>query len=84
MNIKGKDSRTIGINITFEIAGIICRNISKCKKEIYSFLGSVFGCDSENISKLSLKEFTELIKHLLSKKEIRDFFTDVCKLMGLV
>lgn len=69
--------RSTGIAVTFEIAGVICRNILSCKKEICSFMADLTGVSEDEISSLELMDFAELIKEILQKKELKDFFSVV-------
>lgn len=72
-----ESNREAGINIVFEMAGIICRNISSCKNELYSFLSGISEMTEEEIRKLLPSEFINLLKVVLTKKEIKDFFMAV-------
>lgn len=77
-NIAAEDSpRSTGIAVTFEIAGIICRNILFCKKEICSFIADLTGISEDEIYSLELMDFAELIKAVIKKKELKDFFSVV-------
>lgn len=66
-----------GVNVIFEIGGVICRNISSCKNELYAFLSDLSGIKPDEIGKLTPSEFARLIKAVISKKEMSDFFTAV-------
>lgn len=77
---KNSDSRIIGISITFELVGIICKNLSSCKNMIYSFLASVSGISEKDIGCMKPAEFTALVNAVLTKKEMKDFFTAASEL----
>lgn len=72
-----KNSYNAGVNVVFDILNVICKNISSCKNEIYSFLSELSSISVENISKLMPSDFTRLIKAVFTKKEMIDFFTAV-------
>ena len=77
---RDKLATAIGINATFEVAGIIMENLNKCKKEIYEFLASVSGLEEEKLKKeLSPAEFLRLIIDVIEKEEFKDFFKVVSK-----
>ena len=67
--------RNAGIAVVFEIAGIICRNISSCEKELFSFLSDISGIDEKELRQLEMSEFACLLKAVISKEEMKDFFT---------
>lgn len=76
---EAKDSifRRVGITVMLDIADVLMKNIGSCEREIYSFLGSLSGMKPEEISKLDMAVFAEMIIDLVTKEEFRDFFTVV-------
>lgn len=76
-NSKEKSEYSAGVNVIFEMAGIICKNISACKNEIYSFLSDLSGIPEGELKKMKPSDFAYLIKEVLNKKEMSDFFTAV-------
>lgn len=82
-NCFGTDNgrRKTGADIAFEITGIVCRNVSSCKNEIYAFLSGLCGLTSKEIGKLTPAEFVGLLKKVFVKKEMKDFFTAVSGLL---
>lgn len=76
-NTKEKSEYNAGVNVIFEMAGIICRNISSCKNEIYSFLSDLSGISEIKLKNMKPADFTYLIKEVFNQKEAVDFFTAV-------
>lgn len=74
-NSKEKNEYSAGVNVIFEMTEIICKNISTCKNEIYSFLSDLSGLSEQELKKMKPADFTHLIKEVFNKKEMRDFFT---------
>lgn len=76
---ESKDAvfKRIGIGVMLDIADVLMKNIGSCEKEIYSFLGSLSGMKPEDIAKLDMAVFAEMIIELVKKEEFRDFFTVV-------
>lgn len=69
----------IGINVALDIAGIIISNLPKCKDDIYTFLSELSGMTCEQIGKLPLSTFAEMVIDVIKKPEFSDFFTVVMK-----
>ncbi|MBQ3566380.1 MAG: hypothetical protein IJA12_04295 [Oscillospiraceae bacterium] len=71
------DAGKMGAAIAFEITGIVCRNISSCKNEIFAFLSALSGLTAKEIAMLSPADFIRLLKAVFEKKEMKDFFSAV-------
>ena len=79
--VKGKvDVNALGMDIFFEVAGVICDAIPKAETEIYSLLASVAGVKVEDIKKQSPAVTFEMIVDFCKKEEFKDFFSVVSKL----
>lgn len=76
----GKAAGQVGISIMFDIAAIVIGNLPRCKVEIYNFLSSLTDATPEELGKLSIAEFTQLIIDLAQKEEFKDFIGVVSKL----
>lgn len=76
-NNKEKNQYSAGVNAVFEMAGIICKNISACKNEIYSFLSDLSGISDDELKSMKPADFIRLIKAVFSKREAYDFFMAV-------
>lgn len=79
---KGKkgNERKIGMIFILEVSNIILKNFSKCEHDIYKFLASVTDANPEDIERLPMDEFFELIVELVKKPEFADFFKAVSRL----
>ena len=80
-DVKTKDMEAVGISVAFEIAGIILANYEKCQDDIFKFLASLSGMTKEEVEKLSLATFMEMVVALVQKDEFKDFFSVVSKLL---
>ena len=78
VNGKAEDSDTqttiLGFGIIMEVVEVIMKNLSKCEKEIYSFLAGVSGMTAKEIADLDMVTFTEMIIAVIQKDEFKDFF----------
>ena len=81
-NSEGEAEITVavGLDIFFEIAGIVMGNMEKCEKDVYSFLGSLSGMESKDIESLPMDTFVEMIIDVVQKDEFKDFMKVVSKL----
>ena len=84
MAAKGgkKDVSAIGMTIFFDIAGIVMENISSCENELYDLLSSVSNLSKEDVKKLTLAEFAEMVIDFIKKPDFADFFKVVSKLFN--
>ena len=80
-NVKSKDMEAVGISVAFDMAGVILANYEKCQDDIFKFLASLSGMTKEEIEKLSLATFTEMVIAVVQKEEFKDFFSVVSKLL---
>ena len=77
-----KDVASIGMTIFFDVAGIIIENISSCENDLYELLASVSNLSKEEIKKLSMADFAEMIIDFIKKPDFADFFKVVSKLFN--
>lgn len=70
----------VGMNIMFDIAGVILANIQYCENDLYKLLSSVSNLSVEEIKALTMAEFAEMIVDFVKKPEFADFFRVVSKL----
>ncbi|MGN0612444.1 MAG: hypothetical protein ACI4JB_00950 [Porcipelethomonas sp.] len=75
VDAAGSDRRTVGMNIAFSLAQIICAAIPECENEIMEFMADLSGQSRDTLEKLPPAEFAGLVKALFEKDEFRDFFT---------
>lgn len=78
---KEKLATFVGINIVFDVASIVMSNVHKCEEEIYDFLESVSNLNREKLEEMSPAEFAEIIIDIIKKREFKDFFAVVSKLV---
>lgn len=71
---------SVGVSVFFDIAGIVCSNLSRCEKEVYAFLSSLSGKDVKDIENLPMNTFVEMIMDVVQKEEFKDFMQVVSKL----
>lgn len=74
------DLEVIGLGVALEIASVIMANIPQAKEDIYLFLEQISGMSKDDIRKLPISTFTEMIIDVVKKEEFKDFFGVVSKL----
>ena len=80
-NTNGEDVVTkLGISIFVELASIIITNLPKCENDIFHLLSSVSNLSVDEVRKLDLATFTEMIIDFVKKEEFKDFIKVVSKL----
>lgn len=75
-----KDVTAFGISIFIEIANIILKNLPKCEDDIFNLLSQTSNLSVEDVRKLGLGDFAEMIIDFVKKEEFKDFFKVVSKL----
>lgn len=70
----------VGFTVVFDIAGVIFGNYEKCQDDIFKLLASLSGKSKEEIAKLPLDTFFEMIVEVVRKEEFKDFISVVSKL----
>lgn len=81
--VKGEsksDITAVGMMVGLDIAGILMANIGKAKEDIYSLLSGLSGMSRDEIAKLPMSVFVEMIVAVVKKEEFKDFFQAVTKL----
>lgn len=71
--IEGKEI-IIGISVALKLVNKIMENIPSCENEIYALLSRVSGMDIEEIKRLDIDIFMEMLLDFVTKDEFRDFF----------
>lgn len=72
----------IGVSVLptlLDVADIVLGNVSKCETDLYKFLASLSGLAVDDIKKLSLADFAEMILDVVQKDDFKDFFKVVSK-----
>lgn len=80
---NGKDVEKVGASIFFNVAGVLLKNANACKKELYSFMGSMANISPNDVANLSPVKAYELILAIIKLDEFKDFFTVVLKSLGM-
>lgn len=73
----------VGISLlpsVLEIADVLIGNLAKCENEFYKFLDNVSDLSVEEIKKLNMADFFEMIVDVIKKDEFKDFFKVVSRL----
>lgn len=70
----------VGMSLVFDIAGVILSHMADCKNDIYLLLSQLSGMSVEDISKLPMVTFMEMVMDVVKKKEFLDFFQAAVKL----
>ena len=73
----------VGISIlpsVLEVADVLIGNLSKCENEFYKFLENISNLSVDQIKKLKMADFFEMIVDVLKKEEFKDFIKVVSRL----
>ena len=68
------------IEVILEIADVLFNNLPKCEAEIFKMLSQTSNLSIEQVMKLPMAEFTEMVIDFIKKEEFRDFIKVVSKL----
>lgn len=80
INGEQADLNAVGLAVAVDIAGVIMANIPNAKEDIYLFLEQISGMSKDDIRKLPIPTFAEMIIDVVKKEEFKDFFGVVSKL----
>lgn len=72
-----KDATAVGVALLLPLAGMVLKNLSKCRFNLYSFLSGVTGLKVEEIAALPPAKFVTLVQSVIKKEDFKDFFTAV-------
>ena len=73
-------ANAVGIDVVFEIAGVIFDNVPKCEADIYKMLSRVSDLSVESIMQLKMAEFFEMIVDFIKLDDFKDFIEVVSRL----
>ncbi|MDY4081145.1 MAG: hypothetical protein SOY97_05905 [Candidatus Metalachnospira sp.] len=86
IGVKGKKDdkalASIGITVMLQIGEVLISNIPKCENEIYAILSSVSSIPIEELKKLSMSDFMQMIIDFIKKPEFKDFIKVVSRLFN--
>ena len=82
---KDEDKTLVAVGISIlpsvlDVADVLIGNISKCENEFYKFLTNISNLSIDQIKKLKMADFFEMIVDVLKKEEFKDFFKVVSRL----
>ena len=82
--LEGKKSvKDLGIDIAFDMVGIILSNIPRAEKDILSFVSDVAGMQMEDVENMPFADYGELVTRIIMKDDFKDFFSRAMKLFNL-
>ena len=67
-------TQQIGIKVVMKLVGLLMKNLGNIKGDLYKFLAGVSGMEEQEIAKLPLGIFTQMIIDIFKKEEFDDFF----------
>ena len=70
----------VGVEMFFEIAGIVVNNLPKCEKDVYAFISSLSGIPAKYVETLPMNTFFQIIIDVVKKDKFKDFIGVVSKL----
>lgn len=70
----------VGISVILEAANVILGNLPKCEKEIYQMLSNTSNLSVDQVQKLDMVTFAEMVIDFIKKDEFKDFISVVSKL----
>lgn len=74
-------TQQIGIRVVMKLVGLLMKNLGNIKGDLYKFLAGVSGMEEQEIAKLPLGTFTQMIIDIFKKEEFGDFFQVVSGLV---
>lgn len=77
----GTNIESLGVEIAFDMAGVLMNNLPIAKDSIYTFLAGVSGMTKQEIAALPMGTFLEMIVDVIKKDEFKDFFGAVKRLL---
>ena len=74
---------TVGTDIIMSVVGVIFENLPSVEKDLYTFMGGVANMKANDVAKMDISEFMNLLVSILQKEEFKDFFKQASKLIKL-
>ena len=71
----------VGLTIAMDVLAIVLENLERCENEVFAFLGRITELGDEEVRKIPLDDFAEIIVDFVNKKELKGFFMVVLKLL---
>lgn len=79
--LDDKVFEAIGVNVFFDIVGVVISNIDKCEDEIFAFFASITDLSKKAIQEMPLGDFAEMISEFVQKEELKDFMKVVSRFL---
>lgn len=83
---KGKNDNAlekVGMQVIFNMVGVLLKNLPNCKNELFSFLASMANLTVEEVKALPPASAFELIMLIAKGEEFKDFLQVALKSLGL-
>lgn len=77
---ENPDYSAAGVTIMFDIVALIVSNLPKCKDDLFNFLASISNLSVDEIAKMGMGDFAQMIVDVIHKPEFKDFTGVVSKL----
>lgn len=75
---EGADNLSaIGLQVVFELAGLIMEHLPDCRDEIYQLLAALSGMSEQEIADMPMGTFFEMVVDVIKAEEFKDFFQRV-------
>ena len=71
----------VGLSVILSIVTVIFENLPKVETDIYKFIASVIDTSPEEVEKLDMGDFMDVIIAIIQKEEFKDFFARASKLI---
>ena len=82
---KGKNDNVlekVGMQVVFNMVGVLLKNLPNCKNELYSFLASMANLTVDEVKALSPANAFELIMLIVKGEDFKDFLRVALKSLG--
>ena len=83
---KGKNDNVlekVGMQVVYNMVGVLLKNLPNCKNELYSFLASMANLTVDEVKALSPANAFELIMLIVKGEDFKDFLRVALKSLGL-
>lgn len=70
----------LGIPMVLEMGNVILGNMDKCEQDIYNMLANTSNLSVDEVKKLSIADFAEMVIDFIKKDEFKDFIKVVSRL----
>ena len=71
---KNEVYKEIGTNVIMSIVDVVIENIPLIEQDLFNFIGNLASVKSEEIAKMDIGDFMDLLIAIVKKEEFKDFF----------